>query len=75
MAELTVTQPDDHMIQTCAELRHACRQTGHALAEKVHDGDRWIAAAAIRLGVSLVSHDRIFAHVPDLKFLTTAPEK
>lgn len=73
LAELTVAQPDDEMIQTCAELRRACRHKGHALGEKIHDGDRWIAAAALRLGVQLVSHDGVFDGVPNLNLLT-APE-
>jgi len=55
VGQLTVVQPDDATISACAELRHRCQQAGHALADKVHDGDRWIAATAIRLGLPLVS--------------------
>ncbi|MGF2944599.1 PIN domain-containing protein [Mycobacterium sp. Lab-001] len=40
IAELTVVQPDDEMITTCAALREHCAQIGHALAGKLHDGDR-----------------------------------
>jgi tRNA(fMet)-specific endonuclease VapC len=36
----------------------------------VHDADRWIAATAIRLGISLVSNDGIFDHVPGLQLET-----
>jgi len=57
IAELAVAQPDDEMIGICAELRQGCRQIGNPLGDKVHDGDRWIAAVAIRLGLPLVSHD------------------
>ncbi len=71
IAELTVVQPDDAMIRTCARLRVACRHMGHALGDKLHDGDRWIAATALRLGVPLVSHDRIFAGTPGLDLITT----
>lgn len=67
---LTVVQPDDAMISVCAELRQACRQIGHPLAGKVHDGDRWIAASAIRLGLPLVSHDAVFDAAPRLEFVT-----
>ncbi len=44
VGQITVVQPDDATISACAELRHRCQQAGHALADKVHDGDRWIAA-------------------------------
>jgi len=73
IAELTVVQPDDQMISDCAELRQRCRQIGHPLGDKVHDGDRWIAAAAIRLGLPLVSHDGVFDRAPGLERLTAAP--
>lgn len=56
IAELAVVQPDDDMITACAVLRADCRRIGHPLADKVHNGDRWIASAAIRLHLPLVSH-------------------
>lgn len=74
VAELVVIQPDDEMIRLCAELRQACRKIGHLLGSKVHDGDRWIAAAAIRLGLPLLSHDGVFDAAPRLELLTIAPE-
>jgi len=49
-----------------------CQQAGHALGDKFHDGDRWIAATAIRLGVPLVSHDRLFTETPGLQLITAA---
>lgn len=70
IAELTVVEPDDQMITTCASLRAHCAEIGHALAGKLHDGDRWIAAAAMRLGVPLVSHDGIFDGAPGLECVT-----
>lgn len=72
IAELAVVQPDDQMIIVCATLRADCAQIGHALAAKLHDGDRWIAAAAMRLGIPLVSHDGIFDGAPGLEFVTVA---
>lgn len=72
LAELTVVEPDDQMMTTCAQLRDECRQVGHALADKVHDGDRWIAATAIRLGLPLVSEDGVFDRTPRLERLTLA---
>lgn len=38
----------------------------------MHDGDRWIAATAIRLTVPLVSHDSVFQHVPGLEVLSAS---
>ncbi|MGH9129867.1 MAG: PIN domain-containing protein [Acidimicrobiales bacterium] len=67
-------RPDDRMITLCAELRHQCAQVGHALAAKVHDGDRWIAATALRVGGVVVSHDGIFADVPGVDLLTLLSE-
>lgn len=75
IAELTVVQPDDEMITTCATLRAHCAQIGHALADKLHDGDRWIAATAMRLGLPLVSHDGLFGGVPGLEFITAMGDK
>jgi hypothetical protein len=60
------------MITACAELRAACQRIGLALGDKVHDGDRWIAATAIRLRVPLVSHDGVFKDVPVLQLITAA---
>jgi len=74
IAELAVVQPDDEMITTCAELRTRCQQIGHALGDKVHDGDRWIAATAIRLGCPLVSHDGVFKSAPRLQLITDSAE-
>ncbi|MDP9403217.1 MAG: PIN domain-containing protein [Actinomycetota bacterium] len=66
VAELAVVQPDNEMVSVCSELRFRCQQSGHALGDKLHDGDRLIAATAMRLGVHLVSHDRLFKNVPGL---------
>ncbi len=58
-----------------AELRQACRRIGHPLSSKMHDGDRWIAAAAIRLGLPLVTHDTVFKAAPQLALLTATPDE
>jgi len=50
-----------------------CQQIGHALGGKVHDGDRWIAATAIHLGLPLVPEDRAFHGAPRLELLTAEP--
>jgi predicted nucleic acid-binding protein len=69
LSSLVVVQPDDRMLTICAELRARCEQIGHGLGAQLHDGDRWIAATAVRLGVPLVSHDGIFANVSGLDLI------
>lgn len=39
-----------------ARLRADCEARGHALAQREHNADRWIAATALRLSVPLVSN-------------------
>jgi predicted nucleic acid-binding protein len=73
IAELTVVRPDDEMTTVCARLRNECQRIGHALGDKQHDGDRWIAAAAIRLDCPLVSHDRLYRRTPGLELVDVAP--
>jgi predicted nucleic acid-binding protein len=70
LAELAVLQPDDQMVLIYAQLRADCARAGHALGDKLHDGDRWIASAAIRLGLPLVSHDALFKGAPRLELIT-----
>jgi predicted nucleic acid-binding protein len=52
------------LVTVYAMLRVACERAGHALAQREHTADRWIAATAVRLGVPLVSDDRIFEELP-----------
>ncbi|MEK8069657.1 PIN domain-containing protein [Rhodococcoides navarretei] len=52
-----------------ASLTAACRRVGHALHDKIHTGDRWIAACAISKEVPLLSLDGIYAGAPDLALL------
>lgn len=54
------------LVLVCAQLRADCEAAGHALAQREHNADRWIAATAIRLGIPLVSNDGIFRDVPGL---------
>jgi predicted nucleic acid-binding protein len=56
---------------TVAELRYGARR-GHALSQRVHEADRWIASTALWLGVPLVAHDSVFREVPGLTLLTIA---
>ena len=62
------------MITAGANLRVRCKQIRHALGDKLHDGDRWIAAA-VRLGVPLVSHDRLLDAAPGLGLITAVDDE
>jgi hypothetical protein len=63
-AEVVHTGPE--LVQICAQLRVDCDAIGHALGQREHNADRWVAATAMRLRVPLVSNDGIFRGVPDL---------
>lgn len=66
LRRLVVVQPDDNLMLTCAELRASCLAAGHALGQKVHEADRWIAATAMALDVGLISGDAVFHNIPGL---------
>ena len=70
LSRLTVVQPDDQLMTTCAALRAEREREGEALGQKIHEADRWVAATALRLGVPLVSDDAIFLDVPGLVVLS-----
>lgn len=63
-AEIVHTGHD--LLSSYVALRIACERAGHALGQREHDADRWVAATAARLGVPLVSNDRIFENAPDV---------
>jgi tRNA(fMet)-specific endonuclease VapC len=65
VAEIVHSGPE--LVLAYAQLRVDCRKIGHALTQREHDADRWIAATAIRLGIPLVSNDNIFRDVPGLE--------
>jgi predicted nucleic acid-binding protein len=58
------------LVAIYAQLRADCEAAGHALGQKPHTADRWIAATAIRLGIPLVSNDGIFRDAPGLELET-----
>ncbi|MGB2722165.1 MAG: PIN domain-containing protein [Rhodococcus sp. (in: high G+C Gram-positive bacteria)] len=60
---------DSGVVDAYASLTAACRRVGHALHDKIHTGDRWIAACAISKEVPLLSLDGIYAGAPDLALL------
>jgi predicted nucleic acid-binding protein len=64
-----VVMPDSDLVEIGARLRASCERQGHALHDKVHDADRWVAATAIRYGLALVSNDDVFRGAPGLRLL------
>jgi tRNA(fMet)-specific endonuclease VapC len=69
IASMTIVPVTDTLITKVAELRIACRAQGHPLADRIHANDLWIAAAAVHVGISLVSADQIFQDVPGLNLI------
>lgn len=65
---------DDQLARTCADLRLRCLRQGHALAQKVHTNDLWVAATAAHYEIPLVSNDRVFERAPGLWLLTVGTE-
>lgn len=41
LVQFVIVQPDNELMQSCAELRATCEQIGHALGQKVHEGTAW----------------------------------
>lgn len=66
IAATTVVPLSDSLLTTAAELRHTCRQVGHALHEPVHANDLWIAASAVHIGAPLLTANAVFEDVPGL---------
>lgn len=74
LAELlsaTTTVPvSGDVVTAYVDLFVACRSTGHALHQKVHAADRWVAATAIALDRPLLSFDGVFTGAPGLLVLS-----
>jgi predicted nucleic acid-binding protein len=70
----TIAPVDDRTASVYAELKDNAVRAGHGLGQKVHDGDRWIAATAIRYSIPLVAHDGIFKNAPGLDLITELEE-
>ncbi len=65
------TVPADRQVMDAyVDLSVRCRRAGHALHDKVHTADRWIAACAVAKDVSLFSSDGIYEGAPGLSLLT-----
>ena len=70
LASADVVLPGPELIDTYVSLRHQCVSTGHGLAQKEHEADRWVAATALWMELPLVAPDGIFKDVPGLQLLT-----
>ena len=42
LSRFAVVQPDDQLMNLCAQLRATCERSGHGLGQKIHEADRWI---------------------------------
>lgn len=67
LADLEVIQTSEILIDRCAALRAEQSRAGHALAQKIHEADRWVAATAVALDLELVAGDGIFENVAGLE--------
>jgi len=63
---------DTDTCMSASRLRLASEQAGHPLHQKVHTGDLWIAATAVRRGLTLVSDDTVFDGCPELQLIREA---
>ena len=69
--DATPTVPvDETVIWAYAGLTADCTTTGHALHDKPHTGDRWVAATAIAIDAPLLAGDGIYRSAPRLRLLT-----
>ena len=53
IAAAETVHPGPDLVSIYERLRIECERAGHALSQRVHDADRWVAATAIRLGIPL----------------------
>jgi hypothetical protein len=70
MSHVGVVEVDAETTEAVAQLRNQCRLIGHALHQRLHNADLWIAAAAIRWNLPLVAHDAVFIGCPGLDLRT-----
>jgi predicted nucleic acid-binding protein len=66
---LTIVHSDADLLQVWAHLRAALSKKGLVVAT----ADMWIAATALRHGLTLVAHDAVFRQIAGLKLVCHAP--
>ena len=69
IARSGVVPPLAPVIDSYVDLRVRCSQTGHGLAAKNHEADRWVAAVAVAAGLPLATEDSIFENVDGLELV------
>ena len=66
-------QITDEVQHEYVELTAAAKRSGHAIGDKLHTGDRWIAATALARELPIASRDSIFDGIHGLEVLRTEP--
>ncbi|MCA1707158.1 MAG: hypothetical protein LC808_29375 [Actinobacteria bacterium] len=69
-----VVPPIEEVTDAYVDLRSWCVRSGHGLAAKDHEADRWVAAVAIAGSLPLASDDTIFDDVPIIRRVSTVAE-
>lgn len=70
----TPTVPvDDLVVEAFVRITVDCRRSGHALGQKEHAADRWVAATAIAIHRPLLASDGIYRQAPGLELLPLEP--
>ncbi len=70
----TPTVPiDERVIEAFVRITVDCRRSGHALGQKEHVADRWVAATAIAIRRPLLAGDGIYLATPGLELLPLKP--
>lgn len=70
----TPTVPvNDLVIEAFVRITVDCRRRGHALGQKAHVADRWVAATATAISRPLLATDGIYLDAPGLELLRTEP--
>jgi len=70
LAVANVVWTGDGLVGAYVSLRTECTTVGHALGQKHHEADRWVAATARWPEVPLVAHDAVFQDAPGLTLIT-----
>jgi len=70
----TPTVPvNELVIEAFVRITVDCRRSGHALGQKEHVADRWVAATAIAIHRPLLAADGIYLDTPGLELLPLEP--
>ena len=69
------SKPRNSSSGVASNCRAWANRTGHALSQKIHEADCWVAATALALDLELVAGDRIFENVAGLAVLPVASRR